>query len=107
MAVGREDRGPLWVDGRFTVRVRGPGPDPGRIVRLRRPFALSGRRPEAEIRLDDPAVDDHHAFLLLDRRGVFGVDLLSRTGTRFAGASATSARLGPGDILEIAGRRVE
>ena len=107
MAVGKEDRGPLWVDGRFTVRVRGPAPDPGRIVRLRRPFATIGRRPGAEIRIDDPAVDDHHAFLLLDRRGVFGVDLLSRTGTRFAGASATSARLGPGDILEVAGRRVE
>ena len=107
MAVGKEDRGPLWVDGRFTVRVRGPGPEPGRIVRLRRPFALIGRRPGAEIRIDDPAVDDHHAFLLLDRRGVFGVDLLTRTGTRFAGAAATSARLGAGDILEVAGRRVE
>ena len=107
MAVGNEDRGPLWVDGRFTVRVRGPGLEPGRIVRLRRPFALIGRGPEAEIRIDDPAVDDHHAFLLLDRRGVFGVDLLSRTGTRFAGAAATSARLGAGDILEVAGRRVE
>ena len=107
MAVGKEDRGPLWVDGRFTVRVRGPGLDPGRIVRLRRPYAVIGRRPEAEIRIDDPAVEDHHAFLLLDRRGVFGVDLLTRTGTRFAGAAATSARLGPGDILEVAGRRIE
>jgi pSer/pThr/pTyr-binding forkhead associated (FHA) protein len=107
MSVDRDHRGPLWVDGRFTVRVRGPGHDPGRVVRTRRPFALIGRLPEAEIRIDDPAVEDRHVFLLLDRRGVFGVDLLTRTGTRFAGASATSSRLGPGDVLEVAGRRVE
>src|ERR1700727_548907 len=107
MAVGKEVRGPLWVDGQFTVRLRGPGPEPGRIVRIRRPFALIGQIPGADIRIDDPSVDDRHALLLLDRRGIFGVDLLSRTGTRFAGAEAASAWLGAGDILEIAGRRVE
>ncbi len=107
MAVGKEDRGPLWVDGQFTVRLRGPGPEPGRIVRLRRPFALIGQIPGADIRIDDPSVDGRHALLVLDRRGVFGVDLLSRSGTRFAGADVASAWLGPGDILEIAGRRVE
>jgi FHA domain len=107
MAVGKEDRGPLWVDGQFTVRLRGPGPEPGRIVRIRRPFALIGQIPGADIRIDDPSVDGRHALLLLDRRGVFGVDLLSRSGTRFAGADVASAWLGPGDILEIAGRRVE
>ena len=57
MVVGRDDRGPLWVDGQFTVRVRGPGPEPGRIIRLRRPFALIGQIPGADIRIDDPAVD--------------------------------------------------
>jgi hypothetical protein len=109
MVVGndKEDRGPLWVDGQFTVRVRGPGPEPGRIVRIRRPFSLIGQIPGADIRIDDPNVDGRHALLLLDRRGVFGVDLLSRSGTRFAGADVASAWLGPGDILEIAGRRVE
>jgi pSer/pThr/pTyr-binding forkhead associated (FHA) protein len=109
MAVGKDkaDRSSLWVDGQFTVRLRGPGPEPGRIVRIRRPFALIGQIPGADIRIDDPSVDDRHALLLLDRRGIFGVDLLSRTGTRFAGAEAASAWLGAGDILEIAGRRVE
>ena len=107
MAVGKADRGSLWVDGQFTVRLRGPGPEPGRIVRIRRPFALIGQIPGADIRIDDPSVDGRHALLLLDRRGIFGVDLLSRTGTRFAGAEAASAWLGAGDILEIAGRRVE
>jgi FHA domain len=107
MAVGKDVRGPLWVDGQFTIRVRGPGPEPGRIVRLRRPFALIGQIPGADLRIDDPAVDGRHALLLLDRRGIFGVDLLTRTGTRFAGAAAASAWLGAGDILEVAGRRVE
>ena len=107
MAVDEEIRGPLWVDGQFTARVRGPGPEPGRIVRVRRPFALIGQIPGADIRIDDPAVDGRHALLLLDRRGIFGVDLLTRTGTRFAGAASASSWLGAGDILEVAGRRVE
>ena len=107
MAIGKEVRGPLWVDGQFTVRVRGPGPEPGRVIRVRRPFALIGQIPGADIRIDDPAVDGRHAFLMLDRRGIFGVDLLTRTGTRFAGAALPSAWLGAGDILEVAGRRVE
>ena len=107
MSAGKEVRGPLWVDGRFTVRVRGPGPEPGRVVRIRRPFALVGQVPGADVRVDDPGVDGRHALLLLDRRGVFGVDLLTRTGTRFAGAACGSSWLGAGDILEVAGRRVE
>jgi len=107
MAAGKEVREPLWVDGQFTVRVRGPGPEPGRVVRVRRPFALIGQIPGADIRIDDPAVDGRHALLLLDRRGIFGVDLLTKTGTRFAGAASASAWLGAGDILEVAGRRVE
>jgi pSer/pThr/pTyr-binding forkhead associated (FHA) protein len=107
MAIGKDVRGPLWVDGQLTVRVRGPGPEPGRVVHVRRPFALIGQIPGADIRIDDPAVDGRHALLILDRRGVFGVDLLTGTGTRFAGSADASAWLGPGDILEIAGRRVE
>lgn len=107
MGEGEEDRGSLWVDGRFTVRLRGIGAEPGRIIRLRRPFALVGQVPGADIRIDDPGVDGRHALLILDRRGVFGVDLRSRSGTRFAGAEAESAWLGAGDILEVAGRRIE
>jgi pSer/pThr/pTyr-binding forkhead associated (FHA) protein len=107
MAVGKEVRGSLWVDGQFTVRVRGPGAEAGRAFRVRRPFALIGQIPGADLRIDDPEVDGRHAFLILDRRGLFGVDLLSRTGTRFAAATAPWSWLGPGDILEVAGRRIE
>ncbi|WP_435011833.1 FHA domain-containing protein (plasmid) [Tundrisphaera lichenicola] len=107
MGAGTEDREALWVEGRFTVRVRGPGHEPGRVVRLRKPFALIGRLPGADLRIDDPAVEDRHALLILDHQGLFGVDLLTRTGTRFAGGNSTSARLGLGDVLEVAGRRIE
>jgi pSer/pThr/pTyr-binding forkhead associated (FHA) protein len=107
MAVGKEVRGPLWVDGQFTVKVRGPESEPARSFRVRRPFALIGQIPGADLRIDDPLVDSRHALLILDHRGIFGVDLLSRTGTRFAGAASAWSWLGPGDILEIAGRRIE
>jgi pSer/pThr/pTyr-binding forkhead associated (FHA) protein len=107
MAVGKQVRGPLWVDGQITVKVRGPGSEPPRSFRVRRPFGLLGRIIGADLRIDDQDVDDRHTFLILDRRGLFGVDLLSRTGTRFAAEATASAWLGPGDILEIAGRRIE
>ena len=107
MAVVEDAKGPLWVDGRFTARVRGPGPSAARAIRARSPFARVGSHPDAEIRIDHPAADPAHALLLLDRRGVFGVDLLSGSGTRFAGLGGGSAWLGPGDVVAIAGHRVE
>jgi pSer/pThr/pTyr-binding forkhead associated (FHA) protein len=107
MAVGKEVRGPLWVDGQFTVKVRVPGSDSARVFRVRRAFALIGRIPGADFRIDDPGVDDRHAFLMLDHRGLLGVDLLTRTGTRFAAEDAPWSWLGPGDLFEIAGHRIE
>ena len=107
MAVGKQGSGPLWAVGQFTLRVRGPGTTPGRVVRIRKPFALIGRHPDADVWIDDPSVEDRHVVLLLDRRGLFGVDLLSASGTRFAGALAGSSWLSLGDLLEVAGRRIE
>ena len=107
MGVGEGERGTLWVVGQLTVRVRGPAPGPGRIVRIPRPFATIGRGPGVDLRLDDPAVEPCHALLLLEGRGAFGVDLLSVTGTRFAGRESGSAWMGVGDVVEVAGHRVE
>ncbi len=107
MGVGEGERGPLWVVGQLTVRVRGLAPGPGRIVRIPRPFAIIGRGSGVDLRLDDPAVEPCHALLLLDHRGAFGVDLLSATGTRFAGRESGSAWMGVGDVVEVAGHRVE
>jgi hypothetical protein len=95
----------LWVDGEFTVRMREGGAD--RILRIRRPFALLGRIAGSDIRIEDRAVSARHVYLHLDRRGVFGVDLATRTGTRFGAAGHSSGWLMPGQAFEVAGRRIE
>ena len=96
-----------WDDGEITFRLRGPGREPGRIIRVRRPFALVGRHPRADVRFDDRAVAARHALLVLDGRGLLCVDLMTRSGTRCAGLAVASTWLGTGDAIEIAGRRLE
>lgn len=107
MGSGREAGPPLWIDGELLLRVRGPAAGPSRIVKLRKPYAVIGRSPGVDIRLDDPGVSSRHAYLHLDRRGLFGVDLVSRAGTRFAGVEAHAAWLGPDQGIELAGHRIE
>lgn len=97
--------GPLWADGSFTLRVRGAGED--RSVEVRRPFALVGRLPGVDLRIEDAAVSARHAYLHLDRRGVYGVDLSTRTGSRFGPDRGASGWLRPGLAFEVAGRRIE
>jgi pSer/pThr/pTyr-binding forkhead associated (FHA) protein len=97
--------GRLWVDGEFTLRIWEGRSD--RVVRIRRPFALLGRIPGSDVRIEDQAVSARHVYLHLDRRGVFGVDLATRTGTRFGEAGLASGWLVPGQAFEVAGRRVE
>ena len=111
---GTEDRGsPMpWQPGGFTLRV---APDPARggsgggaaVVEVAAPFAVIGRAPGIAVRVDDPAVSARHVYLHLDRRGLFAVDLATRTGTRVGASRAASGWLRPGDSLELAGRRVE
>ncbi len=107
MGSGQEAGPPLWIDGELLLRVRGPASGPSRIVKLRKPYAVIGRSPGVDIRLDDPGVSSRHAYLHLDRRGLFGVDLVSRAGTRFAGVEAHAAWLGPDQGIELAGHRIE
>jgi pSer/pThr/pTyr-binding forkhead associated (FHA) protein len=99
----RSDR--LWVDGEFTLRIREGETD--RILRIRRPFALLGRIAGSDIRIEDRAVSARHVYLHLDHRGVFGVDLATRTGTRFGPNRHSSGWLRPGQAFEVAGRQVE
>lgn len=77
------------------------------IVEIAAPYTLVGRGPGAGVRIDDPAVSSRHAYLHLDRRGLFAVDLATRTGTRVGAARAPAGWLHEGDRLEIAGREVE
>lgn len=101
--------GSLWVDGELLLRVGPRAGDPGgsQILRVRRPFAVVGRVPGTDVRLGDPAVSARHVYLHLDRRGVFGVDLLSRTGSRFHDESANSAWIQPGQHFEVAGHSIK
>lgn len=97
----------LWVDGDMMFRVAGAGAEPDRLVKVRRPFALVGRSPDADIVVDDRAASARHAYLHLDRRGVYAVDLVTRTGTRIRGSDQLVGWLRPGDWIEVAGRRIE
>src|SRR5579864_5349678 len=104
-AEGERAEGALWVDGEFTLRIREVGSE--RVLRIRRPFALLGRITGSDIRIEDRAVSARHVYLHLDQRGVFGVDLATRTGTRFGELAHSSGWLGPGQSFEVADRRIE
>ena len=97
----------LWADGSFRLRITDPSGGPARDLLVERPFALVGRRPGADLRIDDRAVGARHLYLHLDGRGLFAVDLATRTGTRFDGRERPSGWLHPGQALEVAGRRIE
>lgn len=104
---GGETEGPLWADGDMMFRVGGVAGESDRLVKVRRPFALIGRSTGADITIDDRAVSARHAYLHLDPRGVYAVDLVTRTGTRINGTGRMVGWLRPGDWVEIAGRRIE
>lgn len=99
--------GPLWASGRFALRVIGvDGPRWPRIE-IRRPYALIGRAPGADVRIDDPVLSSRQVYLHLDRRGLFAADLASRNGSRIGPDGLASSWLKPGDRIEVAGRQVE
>ncbi|HWE37793.1 MAG TPA: FHA domain-containing protein [Isosphaeraceae bacterium] len=97
--------GGLWAAGSFRLRLDDPAADPLEL-RVDRPYALIGRTPGADLRIDDRAVSGRHVYLHLDRRGLFVVDLATRTGTRLEGIDRPYGWLRPGEALEVAGRRV-
>lgn len=101
----------LWSSGGFTLRIAPEAGGRGRgaavVVDVAAPFAVVGRAAGVAVRIDDPAVSSRHAYLHADARGLFAVDLATRTGTRVGAAGASSGWLRPGDRLEIAGREIE
>lgn len=92
----------LWSQGGFTLRVSG-----GPTVEVDEPFAVIGRAPGGTVTIDDPAASSRHAYLHLDRRGLFAVDLATRTGTRVGPGGGPWGWLRPGDRMELAGRSIE
>jgi pSer/pThr/pTyr-binding forkhead associated (FHA) protein len=88
------------------LRVHGPSGE-GALIEPRRPFALIGRAPGCDAVIDDHAVSPAHVYLHLDRRGLFAVDLATPGGSRIGPYQEPYAWLLPGDLIEIAGFRVE
>lgn len=70
------------------------------------PFALIGKAPGADVRLDVPGVADQHAFMLSMDGRLFGCDLATTSGTRHQGRLITKAWLEGSKSLEIAGATV-
>lgn len=81
-------RGPLRliIENRGLTPARWSGPQP---------FALVGRDPAADLFLDHPRVDGHHAYLQVIEGEVYWVDLGSQTGTRRENGTARSGWLDP------------
>lgn len=105
------DEPALWASGAFTLEIGGAGPGAASVVAVvDRPFAVLGRAAAAggqTLTIDDPAVSVRHVYFHLDGRGLFAVDLASRTGTRIGVRGELSGWLQRGDRLEVAGRRIE
>jgi pSer/pThr/pTyr-binding forkhead associated (FHA) protein len=102
-----EPPAPLWVEGRFALVVHSPHGLPPQTVRILRPYALIGRVVGADVRIDDHRVSARHAYLHLDHRGLYAVDLATRTGTRVGLEGRGAGWLSAGDTMEIADHRVE
>ncbi|GAC1465094.1 MAG: hypothetical protein NVSMB9_04360 [Isosphaeraceae bacterium] len=98
---------PLWATGDLMFRVSGAGTAPDRLVKVHRPFAVVGRAAETDLPLMERAASARHVYLHLDPRGLYAVDLVTRTGTRINGTSEMVGWLRPGDWIEVAGRRIE
>jgi len=107
MPVGRHNPGPLWVDGSIALRVRDKRQRAWRMVKVRRPYAVLGRHPKADLVIPRQDVAEHHVFLFLDPRGLFGVDLRTDRGTRFAGTELEASWLGSGDLIEVGDHTIE
>ncbi len=93
---------PLWSDGPILLRADG-----GPLLEVPRPYALIGRTDGSDLRIADRTLSARHVYVHLDRRGLFAVDLATRTGSRFDGVAAPAAWLQSGSFIEIAGHRVE
>jgi pSer/pThr/pTyr-binding forkhead associated (FHA) protein len=68
---------------------------------LGKPQVLLGRAANNDIVLADSRVSRNHARLECGRQGCAVIDLGSANGTRLGGVPVTTARLAPGDTLQI------
>jgi pSer/pThr/pTyr-binding forkhead associated (FHA) protein len=79
-----------------------PGDLPGPARRqLEHPVTLLGASPRCEVSLPDPDLCQLHCSLVRTPKGVWVVDLRSRSGTRVNGAAVRCAYLEDGDELQL------
>lgn len=107
MPAGRPTSGPLWVDGSIALRIRDKKQRSWRMIKIRHPYAVLGSHPRADLAISRDGVATAHVFLFLDERGLYGVDLRTERGTRFAGSDAEAAWLGSGDLIEVGDHVIE
>ena len=81
------------------------GPLTGRRVTLSAASYSLGRRAENDLQLEDGMTSGSHAKLQSEDGAWEIVDLGSSNGTLLNGARVTSARLSPGDLVQIGGSR--
>ncbi len=70
-------------------------------LRMDQPCLRIGRHPRSDLRLDDPAVSQRHAYLQLIAGRLLCIDLESRTGTLHRGEPVSFTWLDPLDTLQI------
>jgi pSer/pThr/pTyr-binding forkhead associated (FHA) protein len=79
--------------------------DTGRDLPL--PFAVIGRDPKADLRLDHEAVSRRHAYVQVIAGRVFWFDLGSRLGISRGGVVSSSGWLGAGEAIGVGPFQVE
>src|SRR5438045_3560508 len=81
------------------------GPLAGRRLTLESKTYTLGRRPDMDLPLEDSAISSEHAELRFQDGGWAIVDLGSSNGTRLNGKPVSTARLAPGDFVQLGGSR--
>lgn len=81
------------------------GPLAGRQLTLEARNYSLGRRPDMDLILDDVMISSEHAQLRFQEGAWAIVDLGSSNGTRLNGKPVSSARLVPGDFVQLGGSR--
>ena len=71
------------------------------------PLISIGRGAENDLILDDAQVSRHHAQLKLHQGAYSLTDMGSTNGSYVNGQRITEIALGPGDIIEVGGTRME
>ncbi len=83
-----------------TWTITSPSEDPS-FWTMNRGLALIGRSPACRVRLPESDVSRFHCSLVLTTSGVWAIDLLSQRPVLVNGQPIRSARIAPGDRLQI------